>query len=127
MADASPNTIDGIVAAVSAAGGVAITAIFGAIGGWWQKRAEKAPDVQETLNKAISDVVAHYKDALDRSDNAARDLQGEVAELRRVVEEQTAQIEDMSLHIKRLESEITKLGGNVPPRKGRVHAGGVHA
>lgn len=98
------------------------------------KRAERAPDMQETLNAAVAGVVKHYTDALARSDEESRALRGEVAELRRLVEDQTARIEDQSqriaeqsveieglvTHVVSLERAIVDMGGTPPPRRKRT-------
>lgn len=115
--------------ALSAIGG----GFIGAVGAWIAKRAEKAPDMQATLTAAIADVVKHYQAALDRSDGEASALRTDVAELRRLVEDQSAKIEDQSskiddqraeieglvTHIGQLEEAIIAMGGKPPARRRR--------
>lgn len=111
--------------------GATLTAVFG----WLSKRAEKAPDLQETLSKAVAGVVQHYTDALAHSDGEARALRVEVGELRRLVEDQTMRIEEQSARIAEQSSEIDGLAqhvtslekviidmGGTPPRRKRARA-----
>lgn len=112
---------------------VVIGGAVGALGGWMAKRVEKAPDIQETLSKAVAGVVSHYTAALTRADAEVEDrrreaqaLRDDVADLRRLVEgqtrkleEQSSEIEGLVAHIERLEASITDLGGKPPARRPR--------
>lgn len=116
-------------------------ALFGAVGGWLAKRAEKAPDIQATLNDAVARVVEHYKVALDRSDEelaeARRDaavLRDELAEMRRLIEAQSVKLDEQSIEIEllvkqigSLEQQIVDLGGQPPARRLRSKAKEVTA
>ena len=104
------------------------------------KRAERAPDQQESINAAVAGVVRHYAEALTRSDAEiaerraeAQALRAEVAELRRLVEAQTERLEEQSIkiadqsaeidgligHITRLEQAFTAAGLSPPARRKR--------
>lgn len=114
--------------ALSALGG----GMVGGIAAWIVKRVEKAPDMQATLTAAIAKVVEHYQDALTRADGEAAALRIEVAELRRLVEEQSIKIDEQRLeieglvtHIGHLETAIVDLGGKPPVRRRRTREGGA--
>ncbi len=126
--------------AVPAFAGIA-GALAGAIGGWLAKRAEKAPDIQATLNEAVARVVEHYRVALDRSDEDAAEarreseaLRAEIGEMRRLIEDQSRKLDEQSAEIEQLvgligslEHQIVALGGQPPARRLRARAKEVTA
>ena len=119
---------------VSGGIGAVAGAVVTQIGSWWTKRAEKAPDLQETLTHAVAGVVKHYTDALAAERNEAQALRAEVADLRRIIEDQSARIEEQShriadqseeigglnAHVEALTDALTAAGLNPPPRRKRA-------
>lgn len=104
-------------------------AVVGALGTWLVKRAEKAPDMQETLSRAIDNVVEHYTAALDRADSESASLRDEIAEMRLLIEAQSRKIDAQSGEIEQLvgqigglEQQIVILGGQPPARRRRAKA-----
>jgi len=86
-----------------------VGAAIGAIGTWLVARTNKAPDVQETLDKAVAGIIKHYTDAIG-------DLKKEVERLRETINEQSEMITALETHIDALTSEMTTAGMKPPKR-----------
>lgn len=95
-------------------------ALFGAIGGYYAKRAEKAPDQQATLNAAVANIVGHYTAALKQAGDQIAALREEVANLRATIADQGDIIGELEHHIDALTTAMGEAGVQAPPRKRRA-------
>lgn len=95
----------------------AVAAIIGTLVGLLTKRAEKAPDMQASLDKAVSSVVGHYVAALASSDALIRKLMDEVQEAREEVRALRETIGDLEQHIDQLTQALAEAGIKPPPRR----------
>jgi predicted RNase H-like nuclease (RuvC/YqgF family) len=92
---------------------------IGALGQWLVTRANKAPDVQTSLNAAVAGVIQHYEQALERATKEIGALRVEIEGLRKTVEEQSSIIEDLESHVDELTDAMTKSGVSPPSRPRR--------
>lgn len=92
-----------------------ITGLIGAIGGYLTsrmgvktKRIEKAPELQEHLNKAVADIISHYTKALEQEKARHAD---HIAEMDEKLDRALARIEQ-------LEDTMRASGMTIPPHRG---------
>ncbi len=99
-----------------------VGALVGAIGQWLVTRANKAPDVQTSLNAAVAGVIQHYELALERATREIGALRTEIEGLRKTVEDQSLIIEDLESHVDELTAAMTKSGVAPPVRQRRTRS-----
>jgi peptidoglycan hydrolase CwlO-like protein len=88
-----------------------------------QAASQAAPDIQNSLNAGVAEVVKHYTTALEDARKAIYELKIEVNalqrttdELRRTIHSQSEEIEILNDHIVDLTSAMVKAGLNPPQR-----------
>lgn len=97
----------------------------GVIGGvltWLGIRTQKAPDMQESISKAVAEIIKHYTSALEAARTEVTSLRLELADLRRTIEAQNAEIDSLNDHIQALTTQLVKMGIEPPQfRSSRPH------
>ena len=89
-----------------------VTSLISAIGGYFAsrlglktKRIERAPELQEHLNRAVADLIAHYTRALEQEKARHADHMAEMDE----------KLDRALARIEHLEDTIRRAGIAVPP------------
>lgn len=96
------------------------TSVLGGLIGYMTAKAQKAPDVQASLNAAVAGVIGHYTTALESARKETAELRLEIADLRQTIQDQSSVIEDLEDHIDTLTTAMTQAGVTAPPRKKRL-------
>jgi len=92
------------------------------LAGYFAKRAEKAPEMQASLDKAVAAVVDHYKAALDRDGAEIREMRDEIRALRETINDLHDTISELEDHVDALTNALEKAGVVPPPRRKRAAA-----
>lgn len=87
-----------------------VTGVVAAILTWAGIRTQKAPDMQESISKAVAEIIKHYTSALEAARTEVTSLRLELADLRRTIEAQNAEIDSLNDHIQALTAQLVKLG-----------------
>jgi septal ring factor EnvC (AmiA/AmiB activator) len=82
---------------------------------WRTKRVERAPDMQESVNAAVSSAVSLFTATLNRAEAAIAQLSQEVMHLK-------AEVSDLNEHITDLNSTLERHNIPPPPRRARAAA-----
>lgn len=99
-----------------------VTGVVAAILTWLGIRTQKAPDMQESISKAVAEIIKHYTSALEAARTEVTSLRLELADLRRTIEAQNAEIDSLNDHIQALTTQLVKMGIEPPQfRSSRLH------
>ncbi len=97
--------------------GTFIGGLVAALAGVVTKRTEKAPDIQTSLNAAVSSVIAHHVTALAAADAEKMQLLRELAEMRDEIRAMRETIAELEEHIDLLTQAMSKAGLPPPTRQ----------
>lgn len=98
------------------------TGVIGALLTWLGIRTQKAPDMQDSINKAVAEIVKHYIVALEAARAEVTSLRLDLADLRRTIESQNAEIDALNDHVQALTTQLVRMGVEPPLfRSNRPH------
>lgn len=100
--------------------GTVVGGLVAAVAGMVTKRVEKAPDVQTSLNAAVSSVIDHHVKALAAADAEKAQLHHELAEMRGEIRALRETIAELEEHIDSLTQAMVQHGVKPPPLKRRA-------